>query len=96
MMATAPATKIGQREQVDPPHPEHGRQLAGQEQVGRQGAAHQGQADDVVDLTVVDGRLRTRSGRARTAAKARAMAGTRLMYASGVSSPAFWRRVESE
>ena len=46
-----------QRQEVDPPHPEHRRQLARQEQVGGQRAAHQRQADDVVDLAVVDGRL---------------------------------------
>ena len=58
MMATAPATKTGSVRRSMPPHPEHGRQLARQEQVGRQGPGHEGQPDDVVDLAVVDGRFR--------------------------------------
>ncbi len=54
-----PGDEDRQGEEVDPPHPEHGRHLAGQQQVGGQGATDQRQADDVVDLPVVDGRLGT-------------------------------------
>ena len=48
----------GQGQEVDPPHPEHRRQLGREEEVDAEGRGHQRHADDVVHLAVVDGRLR--------------------------------------
>ena len=47
-----------QGEEVDPPDPEHGGQLVREEEVDTQCAGHERDTDDVVRLTVMNGRLR--------------------------------------
>ena len=44
----------GHRQEIDPVHPEHGRQLGREEEVGAQSADHERHADDVVGLAVMN------------------------------------------
>ena len=47
-----------QRKEIDPPHPEHGRQLGRQQEHCEESRTHQRESDDVVGLSVVNCRLR--------------------------------------